>query len=206
QKKLLTLHKDKHLWLTVASTVAIGLLGNIDIIIAKHIFSAEDVGFYSAWSVFGKIILYIFGPLLSIGFIFFSSKKYKKYHRPGFVFTILIFALIGAAAYYGYDMFALTAVDLVFGKTFLPMAPYLEVAAIYGTCYLLALFTHQFFLAKGSWGVLILPVLSVIYIGVMLFAAKSIVALMIITTGFLATVFASSLIFYLLRKNVIFRE
>ena len=205
QKKLLNLHKDKHIWLTIASTIAVGLLGNIDIIIAKHIFSAEDVGFYSAWSVFGKIILYIFGPLLSVGFIFFSSKKYKKYHRPGFVFTIMIFVLIGAVAYYGYDMFGLAAVNLVFGQSFMPVAPYLDVAAIYGTCFLLVLFTHQFFLAKGSWGVLILPVLSVIYIGVILFAAKSIVALMIITVGFLAVVFATSLIFYLLRRKVIFK-
>ena len=205
QKKLLNLHKDKHIWLTIASTISIGLLGNIDIIIAKHIFKAEDVGFYSAWSLFGKIILYIFGPLLSVGFIFFSSKKYKKYHRPGFVFTIMIFALIGAVAYYGYDMFGLTAVNLVFGQSFMPVAPYLDVAAIYGTCFLLVLFTHQFFLAKGSWGVLILPVLSVIYIGVILFAAKSIVALMIITVGFLAMVFATSLVFYLLRRKVIFK-
>jgi len=206
QKKLLTLHKDKHIWLTIASTIAIGLLGNIDIIIAKRIFGAEDVGFYSAWSLLGKIILYIFGPLLSIGFIFFSSKKYKKYHRLGFVFTILIFALIGVFSYYGYDMFALAAVNLVFGKSFLPVAPYLDVAAIYGTCFLLVLFTHQFFLAKGSWGVLILPLFTVIYVGAMLFAAKTIVIMMIITVGFLAAVFAASLVFYLLRKNVIFRE
>ncbi|OGK31020.1 hypothetical protein A3A93_06430 [Candidatus Roizmanbacteria bacterium RIFCSPLOWO2_01_FULL_38_12] len=206
QKKLLTLHKDKHIWLTIASTIAVGLLGNIDIIVAKRLFSAENVGFYSAWLLFGKIILYIFGPILSIAFIFFSSRKYKKFHRPGFIFTIFIFALIGIVAYFGYDMFALTAVNLVFGHKFLPVAPYLDVAAIYGTCYLLVFFTHQFFLAKGSWGVLILPIFSVIYIGVILFAAKSIVILMMITVGFLALVFGSSLIFYLLRKNVIFSE
>ncbi len=206
QKKLLTLHKDKHIWLTIVSTIAIGLLGNIDIIIAKRIFSAEDVGFYSAWSLFGKIILYIFGPLLSVAFIFFSSKKYKKYHRPGFVFTVLLIAIAGIVAYFGYDRFALFAVNLVFGKSFLPVAPYLDIAAIYGTCFLMVLFTHQFFLAKGSWGVLILPICTVIYIGTMLLAAKTIVMMMIITVGFLASVFAASLVFYLLRKNVIFRE
>src|SRR3989344_9491444 len=206
KKKIKTIYRNRQLWLTGSSTIALTLLGNIDIIIAKRVFNAEDVGFYSAWLLFGKIILYIFGPILSIAFIFFSSRKYKKFHRPGFIFTIFIFALIGIVAYFGYDMFALTAVNLVFGHKFLPIAPYLDVAAIYGTCYLLVFFTHQFFLAKGSWGVLILPIFSVIYIGVILFAAKSIVILMMITVGFLALVFGSSLIFYLLRKNVIFSE
>jgi O-antigen/teichoic acid export membrane protein len=44
-----------------AATIAMTLIGNVDVIIVKHSFNASDAGLYAAASQFGKIMLYLVG-------------------------------------------------------------------------------------------------------------------------------------------------
>jgi O-antigen/teichoic acid export membrane protein len=46
---------------SVALTVAISILGNVDVIVVKHAFDAHQAGIYSAASLGGKILLFGFG-------------------------------------------------------------------------------------------------------------------------------------------------
>jgi len=58
--------------------VGLTIITNIDIILIKHLFSAEETGIYSTASILGKIILYISTSLVVVMFPFVTEAVVRK--------------------------------------------------------------------------------------------------------------------------------
>lgn len=176
-KRLRELFFDKQIWITTISLLSINLLNNIDIVFVKKYFSAHEAGIYSSWSLFAKIILYIISPLLSISFVFFTSKKEEGNHRSILLYTLLFLICCGIISYTGYTIFSPTLVTIFFGHKFASVIPHLSSASIFGSLYVAILYLNNFFLAKRSWQALILSTILPIYILFLFFIPKTIAAI-----------------------------
>ena len=196
EKGILDIFKDRQLWYTSSATAVLTLLGNIDIIFVKRFFSAEDAGIFGAWSVFAKIILYVIGPLISLSFIFFSSRKNQEWHKPVFMMLLLFFIFSGVVANLGYGFFGREIIEMLFGKKFLPLLPYMEWAGLFGIGYVLMLFMMQYYLAKKSKITLIPAILFPIYLGFLFFYSKTLADVMLIDTLYTFIVTAIFLIIF----------
>ncbi|MDA1317284.1 MAG: hypothetical protein O3B87_04645 [bacterium] len=194
KKRILSIFQDRQLWLSAGATSILAIINNIDIIYVKKVFSAEQTGIYSSWSIFAKIILYALGPLLTLGYIFFSSKKNALNHRLVFTISFLFLLVIGVIITMIYGIFGETLVIKLFGHEFLRVIPYLEWAAYYGIGYTMMTFMLYYFLAMKS-SISQLPILLLpIYLLVLFIYSESISDVMRISTYY---VLITSVIFLL---------
>jgi len=173
---------DKQLWLTTGVTGALALINNVDIMFVKKVFDAEQAGIYSSWSLFAKIIFYVLGPILTMAFIFFSSKKHEIKHQIVFIGSFIFLAAIGVIANLGYGAFGREIVDNLFGPQFRSVIPYLEWAAYFGTGYTMMTFMTFYYLAKKSKLSLLPVVLFPVYLIVLVMYSKIIPDVMYIST------------------------
>jgi len=148
----------------------------------KKVFDAEQAGIYSSWSLFAKIIFYVLGPILTMAFIFFSSKKHEIKHQIVFIGSFIFLAAIGVIANLGYGAFGREIVDNLFGPQFRSVIPYLEWAAYFGTGYTMMTFMTFYYLAKKSKLSLLPVVLFPVYLIVLVMYSKIIPDVMYIST------------------------
>jgi O-antigen/teichoic acid export membrane protein len=182
-KKIKEILLDKHIFMSAASLISIGLLSTIDIIYAKKILTAQEAGLYSAWNLFGKIITYILGPIVMVALVFFSTKKYQQYHRLVFLFVFGAMTVIGVIFYLFYTIFGQWAINLIFGLKYISIYHYLGLAALYGTSYLMVLFLNSYFLAKESKAIYIVLSLVLIYTAILFLMGKTLYDVMYVTTA-----------------------
>lgn len=175
---------DKQLWLTTGATGVLALLNNVDIIYVKKMFSADDAGIYSSWALFAKIIFFFFGPLISMAFIFFSSKKHEVKHQVVFIGSFILFVVVGVVTNLGYGAFGRQIVDLLFGGRFWSVIPYMEWASYFGVGYLMLAFMTYYFLAKKSRASLLPAVLFPLYMIALLVYPQTIADVMFVDTVF----------------------
>lgn len=148
--RLKTILLSKPFVITTLSLLGLTLLNNLDVIYVKKFFAADISGIYGAWNLFAKIVFYIVAPLQMISLVFFSDSLQTKNHRVA-LFTIIAFmSILGFVLFLVYGTFASTLIKLMFTNEFLPIAPYLSQAAIFGTSYSLIAIINNFFLAKSS--------------------------------------------------------
>lgn len=183
-KRIIHIFKDRQFWYTIGATSSIALLSNVDIIYVKRMFPAGEAGIYSSWSLFAKIILFAIGPLLSMSFIFFSSKKHEKYHQLLFIGLLILFVVIGVGMTFAYGLYNRVLIGLLFGEKFMSVLPYVEWAAIFGTGYVLMIFMNYYYLAKKSKVSLIPTFLFPFYIIALMIYANQIVKVMYLNTAF----------------------
>ena len=176
--------------------MSIGLFSNIDIIYVKQMFSAEDAGIYSSWSLFAKIILYALGPLLGLSFIFFSNKKHEIYHQIFFIVSFIFLTILGLTGLFVYGSYSQQIIKLFFGPKFIPVMPYLEWAALFGIVYVMLLFMNNYFLAKKSKQSYILAASLPFYCIVLFIWGKDIGQVMLINIFFSFTVLSIYLLLY----------
>ncbi len=149
-KRILQLLFTKTFITTAFSLIALSMLNNIDLIYVKKYFSAKEAGVYGAWSLFGKIITYLFGSIFNIGLIFFSAQKYKKYHIKALVTIVIALCFAGFIMFILYSWFGELLIKLIFNYKYLAILPYLSKAAIFGFFYSFIFIVNNFFLAKDS--------------------------------------------------------
>ncbi len=196
-KRIRDIFKDKQLWYTTGATGILTLLNNIDIIYVKKMFPAEEAGIFGAWALFAKMILYAIGPLLTLSFIFFSSKKNEKYHHAVFIGAFLLFIIGGIAANFFYGMFGRLMIESLFGEKFLSLYPYIEWASLFGIGYVMMMFMMNYFLAKKSIVSLVPAILFPVYLGALIFYADQLVEVMYVDTVFtFATITIFLLVFF----------
>jgi len=181
---LLKIFKDRQVWLTGAVLAGITLVNNIDIVFAKKLFDAESAGLYSLWTLFAKIIFYILSPLVTIGYIFFSSKKHEIRHQIAFILSFLLFIIIGVIANLGYGAYGRLAIDYFFGQQYIGIIPFLEWAAYFGTGYTIMVFMNYYYLAKKSKAALIPIILTPVYIFTLALYPTNISGVMYVSTIF----------------------
>ena len=171
--------------LTIGSLVSVTLLQNLDMIYAKKILSADHAGLFAAWSLLAKIITYVFGPLISISYVYFSNKKDEIHHRIFLLVGLVFLIFVGVATNLGYDYFARFILVSLFGEKFFSLRPFVEWAGLFGSGYLIMIFLNTYFMAKGSKATLILPCTLPIYIGALFFYVKDLGSLILLDTVFI---------------------
>jgi O-antigen/teichoic acid export membrane protein len=195
-KRIIEVFKDKKIWLTAITSMSIGLLSNIDIIYVKQMFSAEDTGIYSSWSLFAKIILYALGPLLGLSFVYFSNKKQEINHQIFFIASFIFLMIVGVGMLFAYGLYSRKIIDMFFGSKFYPVIPYLEWAAFFGTAYVMILFMNNYFLAKKSSKAFILAGSLPFYCAALFIWGKDIGQVMLVNIFFSFTVLTIYLLLY----------
>lgn len=196
QKRIIDVFKDKNIWLTAITSMSIGFLSNIDIIYVKQMFSSEDAGLYSSWTVFAKIILYTLGPLLSLSFLYFSNKKHELYHQIFFISSFIFLVIIGFVGMVVYGMYGRAIITFFFGPKFNPVLPFLEWASFFGIAYVMLLFMNNYFLAKKSKQAYILAASLPFYCLGLFIWGKDIGGVMLVNILFSYTVLAIYLLLY----------
>lgn len=199
-KRLFEIWKDKQIWLTAVSGGSLVLLSNIDIIYVKQMFSPEDAGIYNSWNLFAKVILYILGPILSLSFIFFSSKKEELYHQLLFIGITLFLGFAGFMALLAYGLYGRLIIDMLFGERFYPVIPFLEWASFFGTGFVMVLFMNNYFLAKGSKKAYVLACSLPFYVGSLLIWGTDLGNVMLINIWFVFAVLTIYLLLFFKSK------
>lgn len=183
-KNIVALITDPQILLTSISGAAILVLSNADIIYVKKVFTAEEAGIYGSWSLFAKVILYILGPVITVSFIFFSSKKNEKYHRLVLLGGIVLLLLSGLGALLAYGFYGELIISTLFGKGFLQLLPFLEWASFFGISYTLIIFMNNYFLAKGNKAAYILACSLPVYIAGLIFYGSDLGKVMLVNIWF----------------------
>ncbi|PIZ65861.1 hypothetical protein COY15_02285 [Candidatus Roizmanbacteria bacterium CG_4_10_14_0_2_um_filter_39_12] len=182
ENRIRDIFRDKQLWLTTSVTGALALINNVDIMFVKKTFDAEQAGIYSSWALFAKIIFYVLGPILTMAFIFFSSKKHELRHQIVFIGSFIFLAVVGLVANLGYGLYGKFIVDSFFGGKFWGVIPYLEWAAYFGTGYTMMTFMTMYYLAKKSKLALLPALLFPLYIIALFVYSQTIAEVMYIST------------------------
>lgn len=129
------------------SLTALTLFNTLDIIIAKQIMSADNAGLYASWSLFGKVLFYVIGPLVPLLFVYFSKQKIQKHTIV--IGLVLLTLTSSLCMYIIYVTIGPIIIHILFGPRFDPVAPYLKYAAIYAIGYTLIHLFYTFFLARN---------------------------------------------------------
>ncbi len=183
-KNIVALITDPQILLTSISGAAILILSNADIIFVKKVFTAEEAGIYGSWSLFAKVILYVLGPLITVSFIFFSSKKNEKYHQLVLIGGIVLLLLSGFGAMLAYGLYGEFIIAMLFGKNFLQLLPFLEWASFFGISYTMIIFMNNYYLAKGNKAAYILACSLPIYIAGLIFYGTDLAHVMLVNIWF----------------------
>lgn len=184
--------------ITLFSVLSFTMLSNVDVMFVKKFYSSSETGMYSSWALFAKIILYVVAPLTQISFVFFAGNSKKYLQDRVLLITLGILALVGIGGYVGYTYLGTFFISSLFGSSFLEVAPYLGLAAIFGMFYAAISFLNTYFLAKKSRYALILALLLPFYLITLFFLPKSLVYLMWTDIVFAALVAVSYLGAFLL--------
>lgn len=184
QKRIISLLKSRQFILTFLSVIGTVALGNLDIIYAKKFFDSHFAGIYSSWSLFGKIILYVIGPILSISYVFFSDSAYSDEHDRMFLISLGVLFIFGICISLFYLNFSQFVVFIIFGGKFNEVIHRLSLAGLYGILYSAIIYFNNYFLAKKSLVSALLPISLIFYAISLLFIPKNIDSLIMINIQF----------------------
>ncbi|OGK24684.1 hypothetical protein A3C25_01770 [Candidatus Roizmanbacteria bacterium RIFCSPHIGHO2_02_FULL_38_11] len=198
ERRILHIFKSRQFVIIFISTLSLTLLNNIDIVLVKKFFLAEDAGIYSSWSLFAKIILYLLGPLISLSFVFIAGTKSESSQNKTLIYSLVVLLFVGLVSFVFYKNFAIFIITFFFGSKFQAVAPFLARASIFGSFYAALTFLNSFYLAKNSPLALILPVLLPIYIVLFYLIPKKLSAITTLNIFFSAAVFLVYLAAYLI--------
>lgn len=118
--------------------LAINIMGNADMILAKHILDPTQAGQYGALTIVSKIIFFATGVIATVLFSMSSENHYKK-NDPGKIFrnASLLMLAISACAVIFYFLFPALILKLLFGSKYTGVAGYLGWFAV-----MVALFSY----------------------------------------------------------------
>lgn len=155
---------SRQILITTISLFGISLLNNLDIIFTKKFFLAYDAGLYGVWSLFGRIIFYVLGPIITVAFISFTDKKNNlKNGKKSWLWLFAFFVLI-IGSYFFYNILSVFLIKILFGSEYIQIAKYLGLSAIFGSLYTLIVFLNNYFIAKNDFRCMIITFLFPIYL------------------------------------------
>lgn len=182
------LFNNRQLALTTFSTGTLALLNNVDILYVKKMFSPEDAGIYSSWALFAKLFLFALGPIIMTSYIFFSSNKHLTHHKRTSLILVLLLGFAGLLMSFVYQWYGAWIVTRFFGNAFIRVIPYLQLAAYYGSGYMIMIFMTNYFLAKKSLLSLTPALLFPVYLGTLMIYPQSIEDIMQVNIVFTSVV------------------
>lgn len=188
QERIFEVMKSTRVILTTCSILGITLLSNLDIIFVKKFFSADDAGIYSSWSLFAKVILYLINPLIAVSFVYFANRKTANQHERALLYALGCLGGVAIVSFIGYSYLGKILIALVFGQKFNPVIPYLYLASIFGSLYTGLVFLNNYFLARKSNLVFILPMGLPIYIALLFLSRTNLEGIMLANIYFTTSV------------------
>jgi O-antigen/teichoic acid export membrane protein len=181
------------------------ILGNIDMVLAKHNLTPEMAGQYGALTIVSKIIFFVTGIIAAVLFPMAAEKN----HKDGNAWPIFKYALWGIAivcffSIFIYSSFPRTVIGILFGSRYDSVAGFLSWFAVLASLFSLVNLIAQYLLSvhqtKFVYGFLFVSVLGTLAV---LFVGKSISAILeiMIATQVLAAVIG---LFYI--KNKLYEQ
>jgi len=150
EKTVTDILKNRQVVLTAVSFGMLVLVQHLPVVYIKYTLSPEDAGIFGAWMVMSNIALFVLGPLLSIGYIFFSSKKDPAFHTTAMNMSLFAVLIVGSGYVLSYVMFGNILVHILFGSAFAGVNAYILEAALYGTGTIAVILFTNYYLAAGS--------------------------------------------------------
>lgn len=199
QKKVRQVLFRKELMITACSLVSVGLLNNLDIIFVKKFYESTPAGLYGAWSLFAKIIFYVFGSMIGLSLIFFSAKEYEKNHQKVLTALIIIFLLGGIFSYFAYGTLGQWLVPFMLNTQYHSIIRDLPLAALFGSFYSVLFLLNNFFLAKNSRAALIVTLALPFYAGALFLLGntiENIYRINVYMSGLITAVYIVAIIYY----------
>jgi len=163
-------------------SLAITILGNADMVLAKHILSPLDAGQYGALTIVSKIIFFGTGVIASVLFSLSAENHHKNIDtfaifRKASLFMLIVSAL-GVIFYFLFPGFIL---GLLFGSKYASAASYLGWFAVMVSLFSFLNLIFQYLLSikktKIAYGLLLVALVSVFSV---LFIAKDIYDILVI--------------------------
>jgi O-antigen/teichoic acid export membrane protein len=102
-----------------ALTITVTLVGNADVLVVKHFFSAAQAGLYSAAALGGKIVFYFIGFIPTILLPQVTERHVRgERTRHALVLALILFAVIAAGGVVGVKLFGLLLLHVLVGHAF----------------------------------------------------------------------------------------
>jgi len=116
---------------TIIAMFCFSVPSNVDVIIAKHFFTSQIAGIYTAVTVLGKIILFVPGAIAIVMFPKIS-RLYTEKKDTGYVLNIsLIYTgILAGIIAMGYWFFPYLAIRIPYGIDYIEAVPYLRLYGI----------------------------------------------------------------------------
>ncbi len=112
------------------TSLCMSVLTNIDMIMIKHYFNAQETGLYSSAVIFGRAIFYFPGAIVMAMFPIVAEAKAAKGDTVGTLKKSLLYTavLCGISALV-LSIFPQFVINLLFGARYLPAVPYIRLLA-----------------------------------------------------------------------------
>lgn len=151
QEPRVTHHYPWHFVLSVMlASVAFVSMTQMDMVLVRHYFDADESGMYAAASVLGKAVLYLPGAVVTALFpMVAENSAFKKGSASLLLNAVaLTLALSGAGAVF-YLLFAPELVSLLYGQRYAPAGEVLRYFGLAMIPMALVLVAENFLIAKG---------------------------------------------------------
>ncbi len=140
---------------TFLGMLAITVLGNVDMIFAKHALDPAVSGQYSALSIVAKTIFFVTGVITSVLFAMTAGENAKtQASQKTFRQAVGLTALIGAGSIIFFALLPTFTLGIFFGAKYLSVAPFLVWFASMAALYSLANLLVQYLLSQQEMGVM----------------------------------------------------
>ena len=184
-----------YIWPVLACNLALTILSNADMVIARHNIDAISAGQYGALTVVSKIILFATGVVVPVLFSMSAEKHHKKTDSTGFLRqAILIVSSLSLVALGFYFFTPKLVMWFLFGSKYFAVSGYLGWLAVAVVLFSLTNLVAQYMLSLQKTGLsYILLIFSGIFIIVLLFGGYDISAIIKITVAVQLAALAASL-------------
>lgn len=177
--------------------LALNILGNADMVLAKHNLTDILAGQYGALNIVAKIIFFVMGVIPGVLFAMSSEKHHQKGNTMGLLRSaVLAMAFISACSLAVYFLFPNFILKLLFGLKYAAAAPYLGYFAIVVVLYAFASLLFQYLFSihetRSAW---VFLAISLGMIFMLLLLGKSLPIILIIAGVSQALAIAAGLYF-----------
>lgn len=116
---------------TMIAMFCFAVPANVDVIIAKHFFTAHSAGLYTAASALGKIILFLPGAITVVMFPKVSEMYTQKKDTHGILNRSLLYTgMLSGVVAVGYCFFPYLAVKISFGYEYMEAIPLVKLYGV----------------------------------------------------------------------------
>ncbi len=195
----------EHLLPVFFSTLSLAILGNVDMIFAKHHLESFVAGEYGALSIAAKTIFFATGVLTTVLFAM-SAEEHHKQEKSSRTFQLAIWltSLVTIVATTIFFLFPTAIISLLFGKEYLGASQALPWFALAVSAYSFANLFLQYLLSLHDTKLIpFIVALTMLEIIALFFFGNSLYAIIGITIGTQVAAALLGVIFVLKRKNYV---